>query len=55
MQEGRRGLRDGAGFFDHHERDVELCRRERLAAFVALLRHRNLMPTPAGRAQPTDG
>jgi 3-hydroxybutyryl-CoA dehydrogenase len=55
MQEGRRGLRDGVGFFDYRERDVDLYRRERLAAFVALLRHRNLMPAPAGRAHPTEG
>ncbi|MDB6086889.1 MAG: 3-hydroxybutyryl-CoA dehydrogenase [Gammaproteobacteria bacterium] len=50
MNEGRRGLRDGEGFFDYRGRDVEGYRRERLSAFVALLRHRNLMPTPQGRA-----
>jgi 3-hydroxybutyryl-CoA dehydrogenase len=49
MHEGRRGLCDGEGFFDYRERDVERYRRERLAAFVALLRHRNLMPTPCVR------
>jgi 3-hydroxybutyryl-CoA dehydrogenase len=44
MHEGRRGLRDGAGFFEYHGQDVESYRNARLAAFVALLRHRDLMP-----------
>ncbi|MEA3179588.1 MAG: 3-hydroxybutyryl-CoA dehydrogenase [Gammaproteobacteria bacterium] len=54
MHEGRRGLCDGEGFFDYRERDVERYRRERLAAFVALLRHRNLMPTPCVRQTPDE-
>lgn len=47
MAEHRRGLQDGRGFFDYRDRDVEHYRNERLAAFVALLRHRNLMPVAA--------
>ena len=37
MTEGRRGLRDGAGFLDYEGRDVDAYRRERLKAFVAML------------------
>jgi 3-hydroxybutyryl-CoA dehydrogenase len=48
MHEGRRGLRDGAGFFDYRGQDVESYRNARLAAFVALLRHRDLMPPVQG-------
>lgn len=44
MHESRRGLRDGRGFYDYSGYDVSAYRDERLASFVALLRHRNLMP-----------
>lgn len=44
MREGRRGLRDSEGFYDYRGMDVGNYRDQRLAAFVALLRHRNLMP-----------
>jgi 3-hydroxybutyryl-CoA dehydrogenase len=50
MHEQRRGLRDGEGFFDYRGRDVDRYRNERLAAFVALLRHRKLMPVAADSA-----
>jgi 3-hydroxybutyryl-CoA dehydrogenase len=46
MSERRRGLQDGQGFFDYRSQDVEGYRTDRLAAFVALLRHRHLMPIP---------
>lgn len=39
MEEGRIGLRTGQGFLDYTGLDVEAYRRERLGAFVALLRH----------------
>jgi len=39
MAQGRRGLRDGAGFLDYQGLDVEAYRRERLKAFVELLGH----------------
>jgi 3-hydroxybutyryl-CoA dehydrogenase len=44
MAEGRRGLRDGAGFYDFTNVDAAEYRAMRLATFVALLRHRDLMP-----------
>jgi len=47
MAEGRLGLRTGQGFYDFRARDVEAYRHERLAAFVALLRHLELLPRPA--------
>ena len=46
MTEGRRGLRDGAGFLDYAGLDVEAYRRERLKAFVALLGHFGLNRPP---------
>jgi 3-hydroxybutyryl-CoA dehydrogenase len=47
MEEGRRGLRDGQGFYDYRNQDVAQYRNDRLAAFVALLRHRGLLPKAA--------
>ena len=44
MEENRRGLRDGAGFYDYSNIDVDAYRNDRLADFVRLLRQRNLMP-----------
>jgi 3-hydroxybutyryl-CoA dehydrogenase len=46
MTEGRRGLRDGAGFLNYEGLDVEAYRRERLKAFVALLGHFGLNRPP---------
>ena len=46
MAEGRRGLRDGAGFLNYEGLDVEAYRRERLKAFVALLGHFGLNRPP---------
>jgi len=46
MAEGRRGLRDGAGFLNYDRLDVEAYRRERLKAFVALLGHFGLNRPP---------
>ncbi|TMI98833.1 MAG: 3-hydroxybutyryl-CoA dehydrogenase [Alphaproteobacteria bacterium] len=46
MTEGRRGLRDGAGFLDYEGLDVEAYRRERLKAFVELLGHFGLNRPP---------
>lgn len=47
MQEGRVGLRSGAGFLDYRGLDVDAYRRERLAAFVGLLAHLGLSRPPA--------
>ena len=46
MMEGRRGLRDGAGFLNYEGLDVEAYRRERLKAFVELLGHFGLNRPP---------
>jgi 3-hydroxybutyryl-CoA dehydrogenase len=44
MQQEKRGLRDRAGFYDYSGQDIARYREQRLAEFVALLRHRKLMP-----------
>ena len=47
MEEGRIGLRTGAGFLDYEGRDIPAYQRERLTAFVGMLRHMNLLRPPA--------
>ena len=44
MEQGRTGLRDGAGFLEYEGMDVPSYQRERLAAFVAMLGHMGKMP-----------
>jgi 3-hydroxybutyryl-CoA dehydrogenase len=44
MRENRNGLRDGQGFYDYRERDVDAYRQERLGEFVKLLQHLSLLP-----------
>lgn len=44
MTHGRNGLRDGEGFYDWTRRDVDGYRKEKLAEFVKLLQHRDLLP-----------
>jgi 3-hydroxybutyryl-CoA dehydrogenase len=46
MAEGRRGLRDGAGFLNYEGLDVEAYRGERLKAFIGLLGHFGLNRPP---------
>jgi 3-hydroxybutyryl-CoA dehydrogenase len=46
MTQGRRGLRDGAGFLSYEGLDLEAYRRERLKAFVELLQHFGLNRPP---------
>ena len=46
MHEGRRGLRDGRGFFDWLSTDSAGYRRDVLARQLALLRHLGLAPRP---------
>jgi len=48
MHAGRLGLRSGRGFYDYSDVDVERYKRERLGAFVALLKHLDLLQPPAG-------
>jgi 3-hydroxybutyryl-CoA dehydrogenase len=46
MHEGRIGLRTGQGFLDYANLDVDAYRRERLAAFVAMLGQLGLARPP---------
>lgn len=46
MHAGRVGLRSGEGFYDFRNMDVERFKRERLGAYVALLRHFGLLKPP---------
>ncbi|MEL6996870.1 MAG: 3-hydroxybutyryl-CoA dehydrogenase [Pseudomonadota bacterium] len=44
MAAGRIGLRSGAGFLEYDGMDVPAYQRERLAAFVAMLKHMGMVP-----------
>jgi 3-hydroxybutyryl-CoA dehydrogenase len=44
MRENRNGIRDGQGFYDYRERDIDAYREERLGDFVKLLQHLSLLP-----------
>ena len=44
MRENRNGIRDGQGFYDYRERDVDAYRQERMGDFVKLLQHLSLLP-----------
>ena len=46
MQEGRIGLRTGAGFLDYSGLDIDAYREKRLAALVDMLRHFGLARPP---------
>jgi 3-hydroxybutyryl-CoA dehydrogenase len=46
MQEGRIGMRTGAGFLDYAGLDLDAYREQRLAAMVELLRHLGLARPP---------
>lgn len=48
MREGRNGLRDGAGLYDWNGIDPAAYRRERLGAFVNLLKALDLAPKQEG-------
>jgi 3-hydroxybutyryl-CoA dehydrogenase len=47
MQEGRRGAREGQGFFDWRGRDLDAYQHDLLGRFVGLLKHLELLPPPA--------
>ena len=47
MKEGRIGLRTGQGFLDYSNMDIPAYRRERLSAFVSMLRHMGMLREPA--------
>jgi len=46
MQEGRRGAREGEGFYDWRGRDPVAYQRELVGRFVALFTHLKLLPPP---------
>ena len=46
MQEGRIGLRSGAGFLDYSGLDIDAYREQRLASMVDMLRHFGLARPP---------
>jgi 3-hydroxybutyryl-CoA dehydrogenase len=47
MDEGKRGAREGEGFYDWRERDLPGYQRALLGRFVALFRHLGLLRPPA--------
>ena len=47
MHAGRNGLKDGVGFFDYRDRDLEAYRKSRLAGFLEQLRLAGLARPPA--------
>jgi 3-hydroxybutyryl-CoA dehydrogenase len=47
MEEGRIGLRTGAGFLDYDGVDITAYQRERLSRFVGMLRHMDLLRPPS--------
>lgn len=46
MADGRRGMREGQGYYDFRKMDVGAYRREKLAAQVAMMRHLGRLPPP---------
>ncbi|HEX7054930.1 MAG TPA: 3-hydroxybutyryl-CoA dehydrogenase [Burkholderiales bacterium] len=46
MRSGRRGAREGEGFYDWRGRDLAAYQRDLVARFVALFRHLRLLPPP---------
>ncbi len=49
MREGRNGVREGSGFFDYRDRDVDEYRNQRLQKFVQLLAYLDLLPAGLGK------
>jgi 3-hydroxybutyryl-CoA dehydrogenase len=54
MASQRNGLRDGKGFYDYAQTDVEAYRRGRLGEFLHMLREAGLALPPAGDADLTE-
>ena len=46
MKEGKLGVSTGEGFYDFHDVDVNAYRNQKLAEFVELLKHLDLLPQP---------
>lgn len=55
MKNGRNGLRDGIGFYDFRNIDVPAYRQARLAEFVGILKHLDLLPRTAVSSDTTAG
>ena len=50
MEQGKRGAREGEGFYDWRRRDLAAYQRELIGRFVALFRHLELL-APPGKAR----
>jgi 3-hydroxybutyryl-CoA dehydrogenase len=46
MADGRRGMREGQGYYDFRNMDVDAFRRQKLEAQVGLMRHLGRLPPP---------
>lgn len=46
MKDGRRGMREGQGYYDFRDIDIEAFQREKLTRFVTLLRGLDKIPAP---------
>lgn len=54
MKEGRNGLREGRGFYDYGDIDVDAYQLETLRKLIDLIDHLGLMAPPGGVADPAD-
>ena len=49
MQAGRNGIREGHGFYNYQDMDVDAYRNDRLTKFLKLVEYMDLLPTGLGR------
>lgn len=54
MKEGRNGLREGRGFYDYRDIDVDAYQLETLRKLIDLIDHLGLMAPPGGVTDPAD-
>jgi 3-hydroxybutyryl-CoA dehydrogenase len=54
MKEGRNGLREGRGFYDYRDIDVDAYQLETLRKLIDLIDHLGLMAPPGGVADPAE-
>ena len=47
VESGRRGMGRGGGFYGAHDSGLDEFQREKLTRFIGLLKHLDLLPTPA--------
>ena len=50
MRSGRNGIREGIGFYDYRDRDIDAYRRDRLTRFLELIDFMELLPAGLGRS-----